>query len=64
MFICRCGNKLEWVDTFDTDGNLQEGYLSEKQEWHCPKCNKYYTIEQTIYFAEKDIKVKNITEEV
>lgn len=37
-----CHNELEWEDTFDTEGGIQEGYLIERQVWTCPNCHKDY----------------------
>lgn len=52
-----CHNELEWEDTFDTEGGIQEGYLIERQVWTCPNCHKDYIIEQKATFLENDIDI-------
>lgn len=62
-FNCKnCGSSLEWVDTIDTEGGIQEGYIIENQIWHCPSCHKDYVIEQKAYFTEDDVDIVSITE--
>lgn len=62
-FSCKnCGSLLEWIDTIDTEGGIQEGYIIENQVWHCPGCHKDYVIEQKVYFTENDVDIISITE--
>lgn len=62
-FNCKnCGHPLDWTDTVDTEGGIQEGYIIERQVWHCHCCNKDYAIEQRADFTENDVDIINITE--
>ena len=57
-FRCKkCGELLEWVDTFDTEGGIQEGYIIENQVWHCNKCNQDFTITQRAEIGENDVDI-------
>ena len=53
---------MEWIDTIDTEGGIQEGYIIENQVWHCLGCHKDYVIEQKVYFTENDVDIISITE--
>ena len=62
-FNCNnCGHSLEWEDTIDIEGGIQEGYIVESQTWYCPYCHKNYVIEQKAYFTENDIDIIGINE--
>ena len=46
-FLCKhCGHRLEWVDTYDSEGGIMEGYYIERQLWVCEHCQKSYIIQQ------------------
>lgn len=62
-FNCKnCGQPLEWVDTVDTEGGINEGYIIEHQAWTCPNCQKDYAITQQANFNESDVDITEITE--
>ena len=62
-FNCNnCGHSLEWEDTIDIEGGIQEGYIVESQTWYCPCCHKNYAIERKAYFTENDIDIIGIRE--
>ena len=57
-FICKnCGHQLDWEDTIDTEGGINEGYIIERQLWCCSNCNKNYIIEQKADIGEGDINI-------
>lgn len=62
-FSCKnCGCQLDCVDTLDTEGGINEGYIIERQEWVCPECNKSYVITQRADIGEGDIDITDFEE--
>lgn len=62
-FNCKnCGHPLDWIDTIDTEGGIQEGYIIENQVWTCHCCQKDYVITQKANFNENDVDITNISE--
>ena len=62
-FNCRkCGHPLDWVDTIDTEGGINEGYIIERQEWVCHCCNQSYIIEQRADIGEGDVDITDFQE--
>lgn len=51
-FLCKqCGNPLQYEDTMDTEGSLEDGWFVERQLWSCEHCQVDYIIEQKGYFT-------------
>ena len=62
-FNCReCGQPLEWEDTMDTSGGINEGYISERQLWTCNHCQKDYIIEQKVCLTDNDVDIIDFEE--
>lgn len=44
-FLCKlCGDPLEWEDTIDTEGGIEDKWYLERQLWVCKRCQKDYVI--------------------
>ena len=57
-FICKnCGHQLDWEDTIDIEGGINEGYIIERQIWGCEKCDTSYVVEKRAYIKENDIDI-------
>lgn len=56
VYHCKkCGKELEWADTIDHEGGIQEGYIIERQIWTCEDCDISYVIEQRADFQKQDV---------
>ena len=40
----KCGNNLQWCDTIDVEGSLNEEYLTEICAYECEKCKRVYRV--------------------
>lgn len=62
-FNCKsCGQPLDCVDTIDTEGGINEGYIIERQEWVCEHCQKSYVITQRADIGEGDVDITDFEE--
>lgn len=57
MYNCKkCNNPLEWADTINVEGGINEGEFTERQIWTCPYCEAEYVIERQVNFEDKPVK--------
>ena len=55
-FLCKhCGNPLEYYDTLDTSGGLEDSYYMEHQIWTCESCQIDYIIDQVAELTNRKI---------
>ena len=46
LFLCKhCKKPLEYADTLDTEGSIDDGYIQEHQMWTCDHCDVTYVID-------------------
>lgn len=50
---CKC--KLEWFDTTDSEGGIEESYLIETSVWGCNKCGQEYVIQERALLTDTQI---------
>ena len=53
----KCNGELEYYDTIDHEGGLDEGYIIERQVWGCEKCDTSYVVEKRADIKESDIDI-------
>jgi len=58
----KCKHNLKWEDTYDCDGSIIDGYITEYQDWVCPNCDKIYYVNLTVTINETSITNINIEE--
>ena len=45
VYNCKkCGSPLEWIDTYETDADLNDNTFRIREFHHCDKCNITYNV--------------------
>lgn len=55
-----CKGQLEWVDTMDFEGGIDEGYIRELQVHECTLCKQEFIVTKFVNFDKKNISIEKI----
>jgi len=57
-----CHSKLQWEDTIDHFGGIDDGYFSELRVYSCDFCKQDYIAQLTADFDKKSVKLVDFQE--